>query len=363
MWATLLLYLPVKHIYIMPDTKKRNPVFDAVKLFAVFLMLWGHTLADFRTVDYTHNPIYLAIYSFHMPLFMAVVGFFSKSVDGLSLRGVVLTKIRQLILPAVAFYLPLAIGVLIKSGPETMIRNYISSFWFLKSAFICFMLFFLAKKVCVVRWIGIVVSLAVSMFINDFAVCKMYPFFVLGVLIRAVYPRIKHFAGRIVIISGLVFFSSMPLYDTGILCSGHVPPLLMALGYERWDYTAFYNFFVREITGISGTIFTIFLFEYIFNFNRPPFGKIVRRMAVLGSETLSVYLFQTVFIELPPKYVGYLDEMNTLVYSWLVTPLASFAVIILTHYITDWIKQHQWLAFLILGKPLSTKQMRRLVAD
>ena len=55
----------------------RNNIIDSPKGFAILLMVFGH-LIQFTSIDnsYLSNPIYIFIYSFHMPLFMMISGFF-----------------------------------------------------------------------------------------------------------------------------------------------------------------------------------------------------------------------------------------------------------------------------------------------
>ena len=95
--------------------KQRNIVFDAVKLFTAFMMLWGHSVAYLHEGEGLDNPIFIAFYSFRMPLFMTVCGFFSGSAMKLDFVDFLLKKGRQLLLPALAFWVPIGICVYIKS--------------------------------------------------------------------------------------------------------------------------------------------------------------------------------------------------------------------------------------------------------
>lgn len=46
--------------------KERNLVYDAIKLFAILMVLWGHAVAYLQTSDPTENPVFITIYSFHI---------------------------------------------------------------------------------------------------------------------------------------------------------------------------------------------------------------------------------------------------------------------------------------------------------
>lgn len=334
--------------------KDREIVFDAIKLFAIFLVGWGHAIAYMQTADYTHNRIYLAIYSFHMPLFMTVVGFFSKSVSTIKLGKIIRVKARQLLLPAIAFYLPLAVGVYVKSGFETMIHGYISAFWFLKSAFFCYLLYFATKRLCHNGAVAVVLSLFISMFIRDFGVYRMYPYFLLGMFIGGIYARAKTCSGLIVVVSGAVFLGLIPLFDSEVYNALRFSPLVMIFTCASQEPADVINTLLWVVIGGAGSVFFIFLFYYIST--KVSFGRIGKKIATLGRETLAVYLFNTVFIELPPKYIGHLDGMETILYNMVVTPLLSVSVIVVTHYIVKLIGKRPVLAFLILGKQLEVRR-------
>ncbi|HAK99484.1 acyltransferase family protein, partial [Exiguobacterium sp.] len=58
----------------------RNPWFDNIKGFLVIFVVIGHMLTDLR-FDYDGKlleTVYLLIYSFHMPLFIILSGYFFR---------------------------------------------------------------------------------------------------------------------------------------------------------------------------------------------------------------------------------------------------------------------------------------------
>ena len=61
----------------MQNTKKRLVQFDLLKLFTICLVLIGHTVQGLLPSHPYEEPLYVYIYSFHMPLFMMMSGFFS----------------------------------------------------------------------------------------------------------------------------------------------------------------------------------------------------------------------------------------------------------------------------------------------
>ena len=61
--------------------KKRNPLVDVLKGFAIILVVMGHATQWFTGDDRTH-PLYMTIYAFHMPLFMFLSGYVSWNTRG-----------------------------------------------------------------------------------------------------------------------------------------------------------------------------------------------------------------------------------------------------------------------------------------
>lgn len=75
---------------------KRYAYFDVLKFLLIFSVVFGHILEN-----YIQNPffksIYMFIYTFHMPLFVFITGFFAKSNKGGGLRYFILFIIFQAI--------------------------------------------------------------------------------------------------------------------------------------------------------------------------------------------------------------------------------------------------------------------------
>ncbi|MCP2335339.1 acyltransferase family protein [Actinomadura rupiterrae] len=58
--------------------KQRDPFFDNAKFMAILLVVMGHCLAQLGNVPLA-KTLYLAIYMFHMPLFIVITGYFSRN--------------------------------------------------------------------------------------------------------------------------------------------------------------------------------------------------------------------------------------------------------------------------------------------
>lgn len=63
--------------------QKRIALWDNLKLFLIFLVVLGHLIGGYYPDTPVFGPIYLIIYTFHMPAFIFVSGLFSKkAVNG-----------------------------------------------------------------------------------------------------------------------------------------------------------------------------------------------------------------------------------------------------------------------------------------
>ena len=166
--------------------KTRIKAFDFLKLFAIFLVIWGHAIQYFLSSDYSNELVYRIIYSFHMPLFMMISGYFSVSSMSLSIGQFLKKKIVQLLLPVISWGLVLWIWQLVYDCIQTkvfathfdcLLQIFICDFWFLKSCFICYFLYYCRRfyYTRVLSWTC--VSLFLSQFIPYAQMWIMYPCF------------------------------------------------------------------------------------------------------------------------------------------------------------------------------------------
>jgi fucose 4-O-acetylase-like acetyltransferase len=61
-----------------PARRSRDPFFDNAKFMAIVLVVAGHSIVDLRDVRLAH-ALYLFVYTFHMPVFIVITGYFSRN--------------------------------------------------------------------------------------------------------------------------------------------------------------------------------------------------------------------------------------------------------------------------------------------
>lgn len=61
-----------------PQRRRRDPFFDNAKFMAIVLVVAGHSIVALRDVRVAH-ALYLFVYTFHMPVFIVITGYFSRN--------------------------------------------------------------------------------------------------------------------------------------------------------------------------------------------------------------------------------------------------------------------------------------------
>ena len=174
----------------------RIRTFDLVKLIAIFSVLWGHVVQYLCSGNFYENAVYQKIYSFHMPLFMMITGFFSVH----SLQTPVITtmkkKFNQLIVPGITFAIVTCI-IMKYTNWDSVHETFFYGLWFLKSAFLCYsvlILVSLVRKISKYAWVAIIIAtLFISQLIFVYQFNLMYPCFILRIPddIRSPFPVIS----------------------------------------------------------------------------------------------------------------------------------------------------------------------------
>lgn len=272
--------------------KTRNIAFDLLKLFAIFLVLWGHCIQHMKVTN-TEEPIFLFIYSFHMPLFMMISGYFCISSLSMRLWPFLKKKFIQLLLPCLTWYvlayvLPkLALLLVHKEGGAFSVNSLyvlLHNFWFLKSVFVCYVLAYLGFKG---KWLGILLSILVSQIIPLFSVGFLYPSFLVGILLSEKSLLDDNRKIHVIMISSLMLWIALLFKMKWIEYNIPIDVLLISPNLVTGRL-------LRVITGLSGALFWMSLFTELFKgINN---NKIIS-LSTFGKYTLGIYILQTYILE------------------------------------------------------------------
>ncbi|MCH5218064.1 MAG: acyltransferase family protein [Muribaculaceae bacterium] len=328
--------------------KQRDIALDCLKAFAIFLVLWGHCIQYLSSTHYAEQPLYRIIYSFHMPLFMALVGYFATSLLCInSFAKVVWKKCRQLLIPAVVMiaFICLVQGYAV-NGLIHFFKLIVINLWFLKVAFLCTVLFYVFAFNRKFRPAGIIISLIISQFIHlwYWPVNIMYPCFVLGYFLHSFRTYIECNSLKIMMISGCIFVAMLLFWDRSFWDMPEFTVNVASQSFtEFWGKTLY-----RLAIGIAGTIF--FFSAFISLVDRLLSEKIKKRLQFVGVRTLGIYLVQSLLVEVILARTLNLDTLNPLVYNLVVTPAIALIALIICTLTVKLLEQTKITSALLLGK-------------
>jgi fucose 4-O-acetylase-like acetyltransferase len=180
----------------------RDPFFDNAKFLAIVLVVAGHSIVDLRDVRLAH-AIYLFVYTFHMPVFIVITGYFSRNFTFGA--GKARKLITNLGVPYVVFETAYSVyhWAVGKSAFEISLLDPYYLTWFLMALF----LWRLSTPVWQqIRWpvaAAVLISLLAGMsdLPNDLEMNRVFglvPFYVLGLMLKpAHFELLKRPAARI----------------------------------------------------------------------------------------------------------------------------------------------------------------------
>ncbi|KOG42626.1 hypothetical protein AQJ84_32165 [Streptomyces resistomycificus] len=172
-------------------TKRRDAFFDNAKYLAIVLVAVGHAWEPLRGGSRAVTALYMLVYTFHMPMFIVVSGYFSRGFDWSPerLRRLVTGVAVPYVVFETAYTLYTRWTDQVPDRPISLL-NPLYLTWFLAALFVWRLT---APLWRVVRWpLPIAFALAVPAMIspsigNDLAlqrILQFLPFFVLGLLLE-----------------------------------------------------------------------------------------------------------------------------------------------------------------------------------
>ena len=292
----------------MEYAQERNIFWDAIKGLAILLVLLGHSIQNCCSLVggvCFNNPLYRVIYSFHMPLFMIICGFFfCYTVSRNSVISVIKKKVISILVPIVTFaviWFPI-----LYSGPFSFLKvahfifSSLTILWFLCQILLCMatVLYvrFLLKDNCLVY----ILICMLTMFLPNIGGLERYsfmlPMFVLGYWLNKykwepfILSRYKLHTFVIClllyVVLILVYDNDSFIYTSKTYLFGVNPP---------WKQLAI-NLY-RIFIGIVGSLLILSggKIIYCLSFEKSRWRLIWTGFAFLGYFSLGIYCFQTLF--------------------------------------------------------------------
>jgi len=283
--------------------KKRIKYLDLIKFFAIYCVILGH-LIQYIGADPWHNPIWMLIYSFHVPLFMIMSGYFFSSSVKLSFRNFIKKKAVQLVLPALTWYIILCIlnsCINFIINKELILKydlhGLLNSFWFLKSLFCCYVIAYLSLKLIKNELLACLLSCIVLCLIpfGNFAATNfLLPFFWIGFFFQKHRLNIENNMSLLWGVSLFSFVGSLTFWS-GNYTIYKYPIELLLFKPLHFAPDSFLVMLYRLFIGLAGSFFFIFSIKFL----QERYGNtdFADKLCTIGKQTLGVYLIQTIVFE------------------------------------------------------------------
>lgn len=171
---------------------KRDFYFDNAKFILIFFVVFGHLLQSFIEDHQAIYTVYKVIYSFHMPAFILLSGYFAK---GFYEKGYFKKITKKLILPYLIFQLIYSVFYYLLYNKSSLTVDPLNphwSLWFLISLFFwnIMLLGFAKFKPVTSITIAVLIALAVgyvdwiSNYLSLSRTFVFFPFFLIGYLLN-----------------------------------------------------------------------------------------------------------------------------------------------------------------------------------
>ncbi|MET9672739.1 acyltransferase family protein [Streptomyces sp. NPDC006482] len=198
-----------------PAPRLRDPYFDNAKYLAILLVAVGHALPVVVEGSRATRALYMLVYAFHMPVFVLVSGYLSRSYTGRpdQLRRLLTGVVLPYLLFEVAYTLLMRWGAQPERPYDLLHPTYVM--WFLLALFVWRLT---APFWGIVRWpvavsLGIAALASVTPGLNGVIgmqrVLQFLPFFVIGLRMRPEHFRLLR-RRPVRVAAVLVFAGALP---------------------------------------------------------------------------------------------------------------------------------------------------------
>lgn len=332
---------------------KRIPYLDFLKFFAIASVLLGHSVEQTTGNDFWDNPIWAFIYTYHMPLFMLLCGYFFGSSLKLSLGQLIKKKFTQLVVPSVSAWLVMYLFVHATGYnpcPELMDFSwfgFMNAVWFLKCVFFCYLIGWIFIKLLANVWLSALISIVLvhlSSLFNTDNINFMLPMFWLGYLCHLYQPWIDRHRKFLCAGSILTFAMLLPFWS-GRLTVYMVPIQIMDWCNLQIDGHNLLITLYRMFIGIAGSMVFFLLSPWMYD--RIKHFSITPLLNRIGKCTLGIYWVQTFLLECTWHGIGlYVDTTN----SFWVGPLIALLELIVCYQAVLLLKRNKFTRLLFLGE-------------
>lgn len=334
-------------------SRVRIPYLDFLKFFAIASVLLGHSVEQTTGNDFWDNPIWAFIYTYHMPLFMLLCGYFFGSSLKLSFFAMLKKKFVQLVIPSISAWVLMFLFVTLTGYnpyPEIVDLSWLgfmNAVWFLKCVFFCYLIGWISVKSMRNVWIAALTSTVLTHFIPLFSIDSvnfMLPMFWAGYLCNLYQPWIDRHRTTLLTGTSVAFALMLPYW------SGRLTVYMVPIEFFDWNTYSFdmHNLYValyRMAIGLAGSM--VFFLASPWVYERIKNWRITPTLDRLGKCTLGLYWTQTFLLECTWHSIGLYVSTGT---SAWVAPLIALAELVICYQTVLFIRKNKYTRLLFLGE-------------
>ena len=326
---------------------------DLAKFFAIFCVICGHVYQwTFPGDPYHESPCFQFIYSFHMPLFMALSGLFLGKSFEMSPLAFLKKRFVQLLLPVLGFSVVFVLFYNFVYAKWMGVANldfftYLGGgdMWFLKYLFVCSAIAYASKKIFRMDAWAALLPVMLLLTLTRSNIFRLLPFLWLGYFLYKYRAGLLEKHLRATLAGSLATFAFFLCfwkgdYDAPIRFLYLKPPVHI-------DAENFFATFVRQGVGISGSVFFIALFKVISRKINVASSRLATYCCTAGQNTLGIYCLQIYILEFG------LDHLNfRFAYAGdvLVRCLMAIVILLVCDALVRLLARNKWTSLFFLGR-------------
>ncbi|WP_169891149.1 acyltransferase family protein [Litchfieldia alkalitelluris] len=304
----------------MSGSLNRNSYFDNARFILIVLVVFGHLISPFREESHFISTVYNFIYSFHMPAFILIAGFFSK---GYSKDGYMKKVLYRVLVPYITFqfFYYILYSIQGKGVTFTLMDPY-WTLWFLLSLLCWNILLKVFTKFKYPLFYAVIVGMlvgyidSIGSFLSLSRTFVFFPLFLLGFYLNENHfkfiinkkMKVLSTAAMIVILLTYYFYFPKGGRDWLIATSSYFD-----LGIEQLHYAMFIRLFIYILMFVITVCFLTLVPKERYFFTH------------LGGRTLYIYLLHGLVIKV---------LQSTSIFDFTITAASLFVFILTTLFIS-----------------------------
>lgn len=286
----------------------RNYSFDILKGTLILLVVLGHAIQlTYSSVELNvwYQPIFNIIYTFHMPLFIFVSGYFFKNSLNKRTKDLLKNKVKRLLLPACIYSTIIILLYIVITGDKMPSLSFLykqyKTYWYLICVFILTLFYYFFYKSNNILKVILIIAYVASVIFYDYLP---------GIILKdcqLIRQTLIFGLGAFISIYQVSYFQLISRKKSIIIVSSCIVPIVLIRyfwGINMMDYPAY----IRILDGIVCSMFVLHLIYK--RIDKIQNSKWVQPLIYLGQNSLSIYLIHVVFARVY-NFVDYSIKFNT----------------------------------------------------